>query len=75
MKKSANHSFLGIAMVNICDTILMRKLIVIFFFSTCYCQMFAQGFSIALPPKPNAFTNKFLTIINDASNDFKLLKR
>ena len=52
----------------------MRKLIAIFFFSTCCYQTFAQGFTIPLPPKPTAFTSKFLTIINDASNDFKKLK-
>ena len=52
----------------------MRKLIFIIFFSICYYQIFAQGFSIAVPPNPSAFTSKFLTIINDASNDFSHLK-
>ena len=52
----------------------MKKLIPILFFSCCCCQIFAQGFTIEIPPKTDAFTSTFLKVLNDASEDFKHLK-
>ena len=49
-------------------------MIVIFFFS-CYCYpVYAQGFYIDFPKKPDDFTFNFLSIINDAGNNFSHLK-
>ncbi len=52
----------------------MKKLGLILFFYCCYCQIFAQGFTIEIPSKTDAFTNTFLNVLNAAGNDFKQLK-
>ncbi len=52
----------------------MKKIILIFFFSSYCCHISAQGFYIDLPKKPDDFTLNFLSIMNDAGANFLHLK-
>ncbi|MFC4230339.1 hypothetical protein ACFOW1_00450 [Parasediminibacterium paludis] len=52
----------------------MKKYGLILFFSSWLCHAFAQGFTIEIPKKTNAFTSTFLKVLNDAGDDFKHIK-
>lgn len=52
----------------------MKKLISILFFSCCLFKTIAQGFTIEIPKKTDAFSNTFLKVLNDAGDDFKHIK-
>lgn len=43
-------------------------------FSRVASHAFAQGFTIEIPKKTDAFTNTFLKVLNDAGDDFKHIK-
>lgn len=52
----------------------MKKIIAILFFLCCCSHIYAQGFIIDFPKKPDDFTINFLSVINDAGVNFIHLK-
>jgi hypothetical protein len=52
----------------------LKKIISLLLFSSVASHAFAQGFTIEIPKKTDAFTGTFLKVLNDAGDDFKHIK-
>ena len=52
----------------------LKKKLLLFLFSSTIGHSFAQGFTIPIPRKTDAFTSTFLKVLNDSGDDFKHFK-